>query len=269
MTASDSTVPMIRSPLSATATVDQFYVYQIIATDSPTSYDATNLPLGLSRDPVLGFISGTPTEAGTSQVTLSATNANGTGTATLTLTVKAAPVSRPSIISGTSITGRTGSAFTYQVVTSGGSAAARVSATGLPLGLQIDSVTGEISGTATSDGSFSVTLTVTEAGMSTTSTLQLTFTSDPAIPVITSPGSATLIPGQPFTYTIVAPSSSDEATTFDLIGPLPPGLTLDHVTGVISGFPQQNFGLLPTPNLSGGGPTDNTTTVACNSSGVR
>jgi hypothetical protein len=265
-TAPEVLPPIITSPLSMTATVDQFYVYQIIATDSPTSYAATNLPLDLSIDPVLGFISGTPREAGTRQVTLSATNANGTGTAILTLTVQAAPVSGISVISGTSITGRTGSPFKYQVVTSGGSAAARISAAGLPPGLQIDPVTGEISGSATSDGSSSVTLTVTEAGMSTTSTLQLSFTSDPAIPVITSPGSATLIPGQPFTYTIVAPSSSDEPTTFYNIGPFPPGLGLDSATGVISGTPPLSFGLAPTPGVSTGVVT-NTEIVACNSSG--
>jgi uncharacterized repeat protein (TIGR01451 family) len=266
VTAPEVLPPIITSPLSMTATVDQFYVYQIIATDSPTSYDATNLPLDLERDPVLGFISGTPRETGTRQVTLSATNANGTGTAILTLTVQAAPVSAPSVISGTSITGRTGTPFTYQVVTSGGTAATRLSATGLPAGLSADPITGEISGTAISDGSFSVTLTVTDAGMSTSSTLQLTFTSDPAIPVITSPGSATLILGQPFFYMIVAPSSSDEPTTFDQIGPLPSGLTLNRFTGVISGTPKLSLGLAPLPSVSTGAIT-HTDYVACNSSG--
>ncbi len=45
------------------------------------------MPAGLSVNTATGLISGTPTAAGTSTVTLSATNAGGTGNASLTLTI--------------------------------------------------------------------------------------------------------------------------------------------------------------------------------------
>src|SRR5205807_1579202 len=48
---------------------------------------ATGLPNGLSVNPSNGLISGTPTTASNSSITLSAANAGGTGTATLTLTI--------------------------------------------------------------------------------------------------------------------------------------------------------------------------------------
>ena len=64
------------------------------------------------------------------------------------------------------------------------SPAARSSATGLPLGLSADSVTGIISGSAARKGSSIATLTVTDGSFTTTATLQLTFTSDPVRPVI-------------------------------------------------------------------------------------
>jgi hypothetical protein len=75
---------------------------------------------------------------------------------------------------------------------------------------------------------------VRDGAVTTTSTLELTFTSDPAIPVITSPREIALAAGRFFTYTIVAPSSIDH-TTFSLIGNLPPGLSFNPATGVISG----------------------------------
>jgi hypothetical protein len=153
------------------------------------------------------------------------------------------------------------------MVTSGGTSAARVSATGLPPGLSVDPVTGEITGTVITDGSFLVTLSVTEAGITNTTTLQLTFTSDPAVPVIMSANSAFLFPGLDFRFVIEAPTSDfSDPVTYSEIGLLPPGLGLDSETGIISGTPNLSFGLQPAPALAGG-VVSNVQTFACNSSG--
>jgi hypothetical protein len=253
--------PVITSPSTATATQGRLFVYQVTATGSPSSYTATPLPPGLTFDSAHGILGGTPTDPGTTQIQLTASNSGGTGMATLTLTVQPAPSSGPVITSGTSITARTGQAFSFDVFTIGGSATARLSATGLPPGLSADPVTGVISGTPTADGSFGVTLTVTDEGVTNTFTLQLTFTSDPAIPVIISPRETTLAAGQPFTYTIVAPSSNQSGTTFTLIGTLPLGLSFDAATGTISGT--YNPG-----DQNGGALLGNVQLIAQNSSGT-
>jgi hypothetical protein len=52
-------------------------------------------------------------------------------------------------------------------------------------------------------------LTVTDGAFTTSSVLQLTFTADPALPVIISPSAASLTPGVFFSYTINAPGSPD------------------------------------------------------------
>ena len=156
-------LPVITSPLSVTATVGLAFSYQFEATGATSlAVDPQTLPSGLTFDSTLRAIVGNPTTAGTFQVGLSASNSAGTTNATLVLTVQPLPASGPVIMSVTSATGRTGSPFNFQTITSGGTAAARVSATGLPPGLSIDSMTGAISGTSTSDGTFLVTLTVTD-----------------------------------------------------------------------------------------------------------
>ena len=69
------------------------FSYQIVATNSPTSYSATGLPSGLSINTSTGLISGTATGMTIGHVysvPLSATNIAGTGNATLTITVKPA-----------------------------------------------------------------------------------------------------------------------------------------------------------------------------------
>jgi hypothetical protein len=79
--------PVITSATAASGTVGSSFSYQITATNAPASYGAAGLPVGLTVNTGTGLISGTPTAAGTSTVTLSATNSGGTGTAPLTLTI--------------------------------------------------------------------------------------------------------------------------------------------------------------------------------------
>jgi uncharacterized membrane protein len=82
--------PAIISPLTAAAYVGNPFSYQIRATRSPTSYNATGLPAWLSVNTTTGVLSGTPTATGTHAVSISATNAVGTTTETLTITVSTA-----------------------------------------------------------------------------------------------------------------------------------------------------------------------------------
>jgi hypothetical protein len=78
---------VISSATTANGTVGQAFSYQIAASNSPTSFAAANLPTGLSVNSATGLISGTPTTAGTTNSTLSATNATGTGNATLQISI--------------------------------------------------------------------------------------------------------------------------------------------------------------------------------------
>src|SRR5215212_3620975 len=68
---------------TATGTVNVAFSYQIVAVAPSqfpvTGYGATGLPAGLNVNTSTGLISGTPTAAGTYNVTISATNSKGTG----------------------------------------------------------------------------------------------------------------------------------------------------------------------------------------------
>ena len=258
--------PVITSPLNAAATVNLPFSYQFEATGA-TSLSVGVLPDGVTFDPDLRAIVGSPKLEGTFQIDLSASNGGGTTTATLVLTIQPFPAAGPVVNSVTSATGRTGQFFRFQIATTGGSPATQLSVTGLPAGLSADPMTGEIIGTVANDGSFLVTLAVTDAGITNSFTLELTFTSDLTIPVIVSSNTALLFPNLPFLYTIDAPSSdSVDPIAYSKVGPLPPGLGLDQDAGIISGTFTLSLGLLPQPALAGGVVT-NTQIFACNSHG--
>ena len=150
--------PTITSPLTASGPVNVAFSYQIVADNSPTVYAASNLPTGLTIDTSTGLISGTPTAAGTRNVTISASNALGVDSQTLVLTITSPPAITSSL-AGSAV--YLGSAFTYQITASGSPAPTSYGATGLPDGLTIDTGTGLISGTPTSAGVSSIEVSAT------------------------------------------------------------------------------------------------------------
>jgi uncharacterized repeat protein (TIGR03803 family) len=161
-------VPVVTSA-TETAQVGVAFRYQIAATNSPTSFGATNLPPGLSVNTATGLISGTPTQSGRFPVGLSATNAGGAGTGTLSLTVNPPP---PAITSALTASGRAGHAFTYEITAS--NTPTSFAATGLPAGLTINRATGMITGTPAATGTTSVVLAAANSGGVGRATLTLT-----------------------------------------------------------------------------------------------
>ncbi len=224
--------PVITSPNTAAGGVTVPFSYQITATNPPHSaFGATGLPTGLTIDTATGLISGTPAPgtAGTHSVTLSVTNATATGTLALTLTVSQ---SAPVITSGSTAAGQTGVAFSYQITASNGPTA--FNATGLPAGLSVNTGTGLISGTPGAVGTFNVTISAGNGAGTGNQAVTLTVILGP--PVITSAATAGGVADQPFSYQITATNSP---SSFGATG-LPPGLSVNATTGLISGTPLAN-----------------------------
>ena len=111
------------------------------------------------------------------------------------------------------------------------------SASGLPSGLQINAVSGVISGTPAKAGSFHVTATATpSSGTPSTVSFQWDVTASPI--TITPQASQSTVLGSPVSVQIKAtdPNTGTSGPTFSATG-LPPGASISAATGLISGWP--------------------------------
>ena len=156
----------VTNPGSQTGTVGTAASLQITATDSASgqtlTYSATGLPAGLSISSATGLISGTPTTAGSNSVTVTAKDTTGaSGSASFTWTINAVTGNTVTVTNPGSQTGTVGTAASLQITATDSASGQTLtySATGLPAGLSISSATGLISGTPTTAGSSSVTVT--------------------------------------------------------------------------------------------------------------
>ena len=143
---------------------------------------------------------------------------------------KGVPMQYPVITSATTITGTTNVPFNYTLAANLNSAITGYWVSALPPGLSLNAATGVISGTPTATGTMSVILSATNVMGTGTANATIGIVSLP-LPVFTSAGGALGVAGSLFSYTVTAINT---VTSFTASG-LPPGLTLNPSTGLISG----------------------------------
>lgn len=192
--ANPAVVPIITNiALTPAGTVGVPFSFTIVASGTPTSYGASGLPAGLTLNSSTGVITGLPTTAGTSTVTLTATNTAGTSTVVITIKV-ALPTVTPVITSAPAASGTAGSPFvTYLIAATG--LPTSYTATGLPAGLTLNPLTGAINGTPTASGTFVVTINATNTAGTSTATLTLTIAAAPYSRIVNFSARAVSGPG--------------------------------------------------------------------------
>ncbi len=133
------------------------------------TWSATGLPVGLTINPTTGAITGTPTVAAVSNVVVTATD-NGSpvlnGTAAFTWTVNAPANSAPVVTNPFEQKTTVNTPVTMNMLGSDPNVGQMLSwsATGLPVGLNINPTTGSITGTPTILGTSMVMVTATDNG---------------------------------------------------------------------------------------------------------
>ncbi|HKV39207.1 MAG TPA: putative Ig domain-containing protein, partial [Blastocatellia bacterium] len=190
------------------------------------------LPAGMTY--AAGVLSGTPTQTGSFQFTVSATDASGCSGATnytLTIGCPTITVSPPSLLSGTAGTAYASVTFTQ----SGGAGTVTFTDSGtLPAGMTF--AAGVLSGTPTQTGSFPLTVTATDQdGCTGSQTYTLTIgCSGITVSPGTVPTGTAGVAYSPVTFT---QTSGIGTVSFSETGPLPVGMNFSD--GILSGTPTQ------------------------------
>jgi hypothetical protein len=216
---------------------------------------AGTLPQGLFLDPISGSITGTPIAVGAYSFKVTVQDSTGVTSQPDSLTI----VAGVAIITNSLPKGTLTAAYSAQLAALGGVppyAGWTVSSGVLPPGLSLAPATGALTGTPTTPGSYSFSITTTDTA-GTVSPPQPYTIVIAQVPVVTTGALMSGLPGVPYSATLTVKGGSAPLTWAVTSGSLPVGLSLSPGMGIISGTPQ-----------SAAGTTFNFTVQATDSAGV-
>ncbi|WP_420973166.1 Ig domain-containing protein, partial [Brucella ciceri] len=234
----------------------------------------TSPPAGLSINETTGELSGKPTTAGTFTFWLGASDVNNQGAnidennGWRFYTVEIAPAPEITLDLSQLVDGKQNLAYgPVEVKADKGTEPYEYKIEGLPEGLKAEG--NKISGTPTKAGSATVTVTVTDKeGYQKSEQKTISVKAAPDIWVMIREKSelVTAVYGQAIEARTFYAENGTEPYTFSLEGSVPPGLTLDSASGVLSGTPTQtgtfNFDVRATDKDSYSNTHSNSVTVS-------
>ena len=204
--------------------------------DAPLSYNAANLPTGLTFITTTRTITGTPTTEQAPTVTYTVRDVDGDEASTTFLFTISADL-MPTLPAIPGYTGRVGSPFSQELpAATGGDSPLKYFAADLPAGLSFITSTRTIQGTPSAVESPTVTYTVRdEDGDEDSKTFSITVAADlkPALPTISG---YTGRVGSPFSQELPAATGGDSPLKY-FAADLPTGLSFITTTRMIQGTP--------------------------------